>query len=75
MAGHGEVVRVNREPVTFAGPVGEASEQLVRDLCHRPALLADKMTVGSRRQVIRGGTTAEMRPVDDLQPLQLVEFR
>ena len=70
-ASHGKVVRVDREPVLLAGLAGKLVKQLVRDLCHRPALFAYEVTVGNRGQVVGRGTVADVGPVNDTQ---LYEF-
>ena len=73
-ADHGEAVRFDGEPVACACLLREPAEQLVRDLGHRPAQLADQVTVACRCQVVGGGAVAEVGTVDNPETLQLVKI-
>lgn len=67
------MVGVDREPGLLERRRRERREELIADLEHRSAFLADEMAVRRRGEVVGRGAVAEMHMGDDAEPLELLE--
>lgn len=69
-AGDGEAVGVDREAVLAPSDPDEVGEDVVGDLDHGAALLADKVAVGGGGEVAGGRAAAQPGAGDDAEPLE-----
>ena len=70
---HGEVMGIDGEIELGSGGLCQTTEETLRGLDHLAARFTHEVSMGRSRQVVGGGSVAQVRVDDDAQALQLIE--